>query len=72
MALARFFYHTILGIAVAKLLSAEGANVIVTGCNPASLAAARQEPPGITVLSSGSGFIIGEDLLIGGGALTWP
>lgn len=55
--------HTILitggttgiGLAAAKLLSAEGAKVIVTGRNPATLAAAQKElPAGTVVLKSDS------------------
>lgn len=46
-----------IGLATAKLLSAEGAKVIVTGRNPATLAAARQELPGVTILKSDSGSL---------------
>jgi NAD(P)-dependent dehydrogenase (short-subunit alcohol dehydrogenase family) len=45
-----------IGLATAQLLSAEGAKVIVTGRNPATLAAAQKElPPGTVVLKSDSG-----------------
>jgi NAD(P)-dependent dehydrogenase (short-subunit alcohol dehydrogenase family) len=58
--------HTILvtggttgiGLAAAKLLSAEGAKVIVTGRNPATLAAAQRElPAGTVFLQSDSGSL---------------
>ncbi len=45
-----------IGLATAQLLSAEGAKVIVTGRNPATLAAARKElPAGTVILKSDSG-----------------
>ena len=44
-----------IGLAAAKLLSAEGAKVIVTGRNPATLAAAQKElPAGTIILKSDS------------------
>jgi NAD(P)-dependent dehydrogenase (short-subunit alcohol dehydrogenase family) len=47
-----------IGLATAKLLSAEGAKVIVTGRNPATLAAAQKElPAGTVILPSDSGSI---------------
>lgn len=47
-----------IGLATAKLLSAEGAKVIVTGRNPATLAAAQKElPAGTVILKSDSGSI---------------
>jgi NAD(P)-dependent dehydrogenase (short-subunit alcohol dehydrogenase family) len=47
-----------IGLATAKLLSAEGAKVIVTGRNPATLAAAQKElPAGTVVLKSDSGSL---------------
>ena len=47
-----------IGLAAAKLLSAEGAKVIVTGRNPETLAAARQElPAGTVILKSDSGIL---------------
>jgi NAD(P)-dependent dehydrogenase (short-subunit alcohol dehydrogenase family) len=44
-----------IGLATAKLLSAEGAKVIVTGRNPQTLADAKKELPGAIVLRSDSG-----------------
>ncbi len=45
-----------IGLASAKLLSAAGAKVIVTGRNPTTLAAARQElPANVLILKSDSG-----------------
>lgn len=45
-----------IGLATAQLLSAEGAKVIVTGRNPATLAAAKaQLPAGVVFLQSDSG-----------------
>lgn len=47
-----------IGLATAKLLSAEGAKVIVTGRNPATLAAAQKElPAGTVFLKSDSGSL---------------
>lgn len=44
-----------IGLATAQLLSAEGAKVIVTGRNPATLAAAQQAlPAGVVILKSDS------------------
>jgi NAD(P)-dependent dehydrogenase (short-subunit alcohol dehydrogenase family) len=45
-----------IGLATAQLLSAEGAKIIVTGRNPATLAAAQKElPAGVIFLKSDSG-----------------
>lgn len=47
-----------IGLATAKRLSAEGAKIIVTGRNPATLATARQELPASTIiLKSDSGSL---------------
>jgi len=47
-----------IGLATAKLLSAEGAKVIVTGRNPTTLAAAQKElPAGTVILKSDSGSL---------------
>lgn len=47
-----------IGLATAQLLSAEGAKVIVTGRNPATLAAAQKElPAGTVILKSDSGSL---------------
>ena len=47
-----------IGLATAQLLSAEGAKVIVTGRNPATLAAAKQAlPVGTVILKSDSGSL---------------
>jgi NAD(P)-dependent dehydrogenase (short-subunit alcohol dehydrogenase family) len=47
-----------IGLATAKLLSADGAKVIVTGRNPATLAAAQKElPAGVIILKSDSGSL---------------
>lgn len=47
-----------IGLATAQLLSADGAKVIVTGRNPATLAAAQKElPPGTVILKSDSGSL---------------
>lgn len=43
-----------IGLATAKLLSAEGAKVIVTGRNPETLAAVQRELPGVIVIKSDS------------------
>lgn len=43
-----------IGLATAKLLSAEGATVIVTGRNPETLAAVQRELPGVIVIKSDS------------------
>ena len=44
-----------IGAATAKLFQAEGATVVVTGSNPATLEAARAELPGIEVMASDAG-----------------
>jgi len=44
-----------IGAATARLFHAEGARVIVTGRNPATLAAARESLPGIEVVASDTG-----------------
>lgn len=47
-----------IGLATAKLLGAEGAKLIVTGRNPATLAAAQKElPAGTVILKSDSGSL---------------
>jgi NAD(P)-dependent dehydrogenase (short-subunit alcohol dehydrogenase family) len=46
-----------IGLATAKLLSAEGAKVIVTGRNPETLAAVQRELPGVIVIKSDSGSL---------------
>jgi short-subunit dehydrogenase involved in D-alanine esterification of teichoic acids len=46
-----------IGLANAKLLSAEGAKVIVTGRNPETLAAVQRELPGVIVIQSDSGSL---------------
>jgi NAD(P)-dependent dehydrogenase (short-subunit alcohol dehydrogenase family) len=46
-----------IGLATAKLLSAEGAKIIVTGRNPETLAAAQCELPGVIVIKSDSGSL---------------
>src|SRR5262245_49851670 len=47
-----------IGLATAQLLSAEGANVIITGRNPDTLAAAKRElPSSAIVLKSDSGSL---------------
>jgi NAD(P)-dependent dehydrogenase (short-subunit alcohol dehydrogenase family) len=46
-----------IGLATAKLLSAEGAKIIVTGRNPETLAAVQRELPGIIVIKSDSGSL---------------
>lgn len=47
-----------IGLATAQVLHAEGARVVVTGRNPATLAAAREQlPPGTVILKSDSGSI---------------
>ena len=43
-----------IGLATAKLLSSEGAKIIVTGRNPETLAAAQRELPGVIVIKSDS------------------
>jgi NAD(P)-dependent dehydrogenase (short-subunit alcohol dehydrogenase family) len=48
-----------IGLATAKLLAAEGARVVVTGMNPATLEAARRElPPDATVVASDAGSAV--------------
>jgi short-subunit dehydrogenase involved in D-alanine esterification of teichoic acids len=44
-----------IGLATAQLLSAQGANVIVTGRNPETLASAKKALEGVVVLLSDSG-----------------
>ena len=44
-----------IGLATAQRLSAEGANVIVTGRNPETLASAKKTLSGVVVLPSDSG-----------------
>lgn len=44
-----------IGAATATLFQAEGATVIVTGCNPITLEAARRDLPGIEVIASDAG-----------------
>src|ERR1700681_4188223 len=39
-----------IGLATAKLLSAEGAKIIITGRNPETLAAVQRELPGVIVI----------------------
>ncbi len=47
-----------IGLATAKLLSADGARIIVTGRNPATLATAKKElPAGTVILKSDSGSL---------------
>src|ERR1700686_5763127 len=46
-----------IGLATAKLLSAEGARIIVTGRNPETLAAVQRELPGVIVIKSNSGSL---------------
>jgi NAD(P)-dependent dehydrogenase (short-subunit alcohol dehydrogenase family) len=46
-----------IGLATAKLLSAEGAKVIITGRNPETLEAAHRELPGVIVIKSDSGSL---------------
>jgi short-subunit dehydrogenase involved in D-alanine esterification of teichoic acids len=46
-----------IGLATAKLLSAEGAKIIVTGRNPKTLAAVQRELPGVIVIKSDSGSL---------------
>ena len=46
-----------IGLATAKLLSAEGAKIIVTGRNPETLAAVQRELPGVIVIKSDSGSL---------------
>jgi len=46
-----------IGRATAKLLSNEGAKVIITGRNPETLAAVQSELPGVIVIQSDSGSI---------------
>jgi NAD(P)-dependent dehydrogenase (short-subunit alcohol dehydrogenase family) len=41
-----------IGAATAKLFQSEGATVIVTGSNPATLAQAREELPGVEIIGS--------------------
>ncbi len=56
-----------IGLATAQLLSADGTNVIVTGRNPETLAAAKEILPGVVVLASDAGDLtaalaLGEDV----------
>ena len=46
-----------IGLATAKLLSAEGAKIIVTGRNPETLAAVQRELPGVILIKSDSGSL---------------
>src|SRR2546427_1632043 len=46
-----------IGLATAKLLSAEGAKIIVTGRNSETLAAVQRELPGVIVIKSDSGSL---------------
>ena len=46
-----------IGLATAKLLSAEGAKIIVTGRNPETLAAVQRELLGVIVIKSDSGSL---------------
>jgi len=46
-----------IGLATAKLLSSEGAKIIVTGRNPETLAAVQRELPGVIVIKSDSGSL---------------
>src|SRR6185295_18509979 len=52
-----------IGLATAKLLSTDGAKVIVTGRNPETLAAAQRELPGVIVIKSDSGSLSAAQLL---------
>src|ERR1700676_5161211 len=54
-----------IGLATAKLLSAEGAKIIVTGRNPETLAAVQRELPGVIVIKSDSGSLRGAQALGG-------
>jgi len=46
-----------IGLATAKLLSADGAKIIVTGRNPETLAAIQRELPGVILIKSDSGSL---------------
>ncbi len=53
-----------IGAATAKLFQAEGATVIVTGSNPKTLQAARQELSGIEIVASDAGDIAAIQTLV--------
>jgi len=53
-----------IGAATAKRFQAEGATVIVTGSNPTTLDAARNEMPGIEVIASDAGDVAATKTLI--------
>ncbi len=53
-----------IGAATAKLFQAEGATVIVTGSNPATLEAARAALPGIEVIASNAGDVAATKALV--------
>ena len=53
-----------IGAATAKLFQAEGATVVVTGSNPVTLEAAREELPGIEVMASDAGDVAATQSLI--------
>ena len=53
-----------IGAATAKAFQAEGATVIVTGSNPKTLEAARDELPGIEVMASDAGDVAATKALI--------
>ncbi len=53
-----------IGAATARLFQAEGASVIVTGSNPATLEAARSALPGIEVIASDAGDVAATAALI--------
>ena len=55
-----------IGAATAKCFQAEGAVVIVTGSNPATLEAARKDLPGIEVIASDAGSVPATKSLIDG------
>src|SRR5438445_13694008 len=46
-----------IGLATAKLLSADGAKIIVTGRNPETLAAVQRELPGVILIKSDYGSL---------------
>ena len=52
-----------IGLATAQLLSAQGANVIVTGRNPETLASAKKALTGVVVLPSDSGDLAAAQAL---------
>ena len=53
-----------IGLATARLFHAEGARVFITGSTPASVAAARDALPGISVWQSDAGDIAAIDELV--------